>query len=170
MLFGPATKPTGTDMRRTLMVAIAALALLMGLTGPASAATVTVASNGSPDLSKMVVNNGANAVVVKLYGAGGKSKVRWSFVRLKGTDGVQYEAMVGWYGADWKKSLYRSGSVAVACADYTYAWNATKGFWRVYIPRSCLGKLTNKLKAYTEHVATSATPGQAGWSPWVARG
>lgn len=157
-------------MRRTFVVAIAVLGLLMGSAGPASAAKVTVASNGSPDLSKMVVNNGANAVVVKLHGTGGKKKVRWSVVRLRGTDGVEYEAMVGWYSADWKKSLYRSGGIAVDCAGYTYGWNATKRLWRVYIPRRCLGKLTNKLKAYTEHVATSATPGQAGWSPWVRRG
>ncbi len=84
-------------MRRALLVAAAALAFLMGPVGPANAAWVTVRSNGSPDLSKMIVYNAANAVVVKLYGAGGKNTVRWSLVQLKGTDGFFYEAKVGWY-------------------------------------------------------------------------
>ena len=157
-------------MRRVLMVVVATVALVAGLVGgPANAATVTVFSNGSPDLSKMVVQNGTNAVVVKLYGVGGKDQVRWSFVQLKGTDGVVYEAKVGWYpGGQWIKSLYR-GSTAVACADYKYAWNATGGFWRGFVPRSCLAQLTNRIKAYTEHVGPSPTPGTAGWSQWVAR-
>ncbi len=158
-------------MRRAVMVWVAALVLLTGLAGSANAETVAVPSNGSPDLSKMVVNNGTSAVVVKLYGVGGKDNVRWSFVQLKGADGVTYEAKVGWYsGGVWIKSLYR-GSTKITCGDYVYAWNATGGFWRVSVPRSCLDRLTNRLKAYSEHVTnTSATPGQAGWSPWVARG
>ena len=156
-------------MRRKLSVVFAVLALLMGSTGTASADTVTVESNGSPDLSKMVVNNGDSAVVVKLHGAGGKGVVRWSFVQLKGTDGVIYEAKVGWYSDKWIKSLYQ-GSDEVSCDGYSYSWNGDKDFWRVRIPRSCLGELTNKIKAYSEHVATSATPGQAGWSTTIARG
>ncbi len=157
-------------MRRTVIVWFAALALLTGLAGPADAATVTVRSNGSPDLSKMVVNNGVNTVVVKLYGAGGKNNVRWSLVKLKGTDGITYEAKVGWYsGGAWIKSLYR-GSTSINCADFTYAWSAAGGFWKVSVPRTCLGRLTPRLKAYSEHVGTSPTPGQAGWSPLVARG
>jgi hypothetical protein len=137
---------------------------------PANANTVTVLSNGSPDLSKMVVNNGASGVAVKLYGAGGKDAVRWSFVRLKGTNGVIYEAKVGWYsGGVWIKSLYR-GNTRIRCADHTYAWNANGEFWRVSVPRSCLDSLTNRLKAYSEHVGPSPTPGAAGWTSWVARG
>lgn len=158
-------------MRRMFtVVAIAMVALLVGGTGRAEAETVTVVSNGSPDLSKMVVKNGGSEVVVKLYGAGGKGKVRWSVVDLKGTDGVGYEAKVGWYSDQWVKSLYRSDGTEINCRNYTYEWNATEKFWRVTIPRSCLGRLTNRLKAHAEHVATSPNPGEAGWSPWVARG
>jgi hypothetical protein len=156
-------------MRRALMVAVMSLALVAGLVGPAHAAKVTVASNGSPDLSKMVVNNGSKAVVVKLYGAGGKDVVRWSYAQLKGTNGVVYEAKVAWYSDKWMKSLYR-GQTSVNCPGFKYTWNATGKFWRVFVPRSCLGKLTNKIKVYAEHVARSAMPGAAGWSRWVARG
>lgn len=153
------------------MAWVAALVLLTSLVGSANAETVAVPSNGSPALSKMVVTNGASAVVVKLCGVGGKANLRWSLVRLKGDDGVTYEAMVGWYsGGVWIKSLYR-GSTEVTCGDYVYALNATGGFWRVSVARSCLGRLTNRLKASSEHVTnTSAAPGQAGWRPWVARG
>jgi hypothetical protein len=158
------------------MVAVMSLALVAGLVGPAHAAKVTVASNGSPDLSKMVVINGQKAVVVKLYGTGGKHQVRWSYVHLKGTDGVLYEARAAWGQATWYTRLSRgssmseSGGTAVNCPGFKYTWNATGKFWRVFVPRSCLGKLTNKIKVYAEHVAQSAMPGAAGWSRWVARG
>lgn len=156
-------------MRRAFVVWVAAVALLVGMAGPANAATVTVPSNGSPDLSKMVVQNASTAVVVKLYGTGGASKVRWSFVRLKGRDGVTYEAKAAWYGDRWITSLYR-GSTRVTCSNFRYTWNATGKFWRVFVPRTCLRRLTDTIRAYAEHVAMSPMPGSAGWSPWVRRG
>jgi hypothetical protein len=157
-------------MRRICVVLLMVCGIFVAGIGPANADKVAVTSNGSPDLSRMVVNNGASTVVVKLYGVGGKDNVRWSLVRLKGTDGVTYEAKVGWYsGGVWIKSLYR-GNAEISCGNYTYVWNGTAAFWRVSVPRSCLGRLTNRLKAYSEHVGPSPTPGAAGWSPWVARG
>ena len=86
-----------------------------------------------------------------------------------GSSPVVYEAKVGWYGGQWIKSLYMGGT-SVSCGAYTYAWNPTGGFWRVFVPRSCLGRLINNIKAYTEHVATSPTPGTAGLSPCITRG
>ena len=157
-------------MRRFCVVLLMVCGIFVACIAPANADKVTVTSNGSPDLAKMVVNNGASTIVVKLHGVGGKDKVRWSLVRLKGTDGVTYEAKVGWYpGGVWVKSLYR-GDTEVSCHNYAYAWEATGDFWRVSVPRSCVGKLTNRVKAYSEHVGPSATPGEAGWSPWIARG
>lgn len=156
-------------MRRSIAVLALAMGMLAGLFGPAQADSTTV--QGTSVIDKMFVNNGTSAVVVKVFGPGGKANVRWVNIRLRGYDGVTYVAQGGWYpGEVWAKSLSR-GTNSVACGGFTLTYNSTYDFWRFYIPRTCLGRLTNRIKVRAELVTpTSATPGAAGPTAWLLRG
>ena len=155
-------------MRRSITALLAVLALLLAVPGPASADSVTV--QGTGDIDKMTANNADNAVVVKVFGPGGKDEVRWVNVRIKGTDGVTYTAQAGWYGKDWAKSLSR-GDTLVTCGNLAITYNATGGFWKVFVPRGCLGQLTNRIKVKGELVAVgSAKGGGTTWTSWIAKG
>jgi hypothetical protein len=155
-------------MRRSITALLAVLALVLTLGGSASADSVTV--QGTGDIEKMTANNGDKAVVVKLYGPGGKDEVRWVNASLKGTDGVKYTAQAGWYGADWEKSLSR-GSTLVSCGKLAITYNSTGGFWKLFVPRGCLDKLTNRIKVKGELVSVaSATPGETSWTSWIKKG
>jgi hypothetical protein len=154
-------------MRKIVAVLVAVAALLIGITGPAHAESTTVPGTG--DIKKMFAKNGSGAVVVKIYGPGGKCDIRWVAATLKDRDGSTYQATGGCYpGGVWAKSLTR-GSKTVVCADYKLTYNATNDFWRFYVPRSCLGRLGNKIRVSGE-MTFGATPGLAGPTPWLARG
>lgn len=154
-------------MRKILVALCGVLALLVGPVGPASADSTTVAGTG--DISTMFVNNDDTAVKVKIYGPGGKCDVRYVAATLKGTDGVTYKAVGGCYpGGVWIKSLER-GTKVVPCADYKLSYNTTGKFWRFVVPRSCLGKLTNKVRVSGE-LTYSPTPGEAGPTRALPRG
>lgn len=155
-------------MRRSIAVVAMVMGLLAGLLGPAQAESTTV--QGTSVIDKMFVKNGTNSVVAKVYGTGGKAKVRWVDIRLRGSDGVRYTARGAWYGATWAKSLSR-GTHSVSCGGFTLSYNSTYHFWRFYIPRTCLGQLTNRIKVSAELVSlTSGTPGEAGPTSWLTRG
>jgi len=154
-------------MRRTFAVLVAVAALVLGLTGPANAESTSVA--GSGDIAKMYVKNGSGAVVVKIYGPGGKCDIRYVAAKLRGRDGVTYKATGGCYpGNTWIKGLSR-GTKTVACSDFKLGYNATGDFWRFYIPRTCLSRLTNKIKVSGE-LTYGPIPGEAGPTRWLARG
>lgn len=155
-------------MRRSIAVVALVMGLLAGLLGPAQAESTTV--QGTSEINKMFVKNGTTAVLAKVYGTGGKANVRWINIRLRGYDGVRYTAQGAWYGATWAKSLSR-GTHSVSCGGFTLSYNSTYHFWRFYIPRTCLGQLTNRIKVRAELVTpTSASPGEAGPTSWLTRG
>lgn len=154
-------------MRRIVAVLVAVVALVLGLTGPAYADSTTVA--GVSDIKKMYVNNGVGAVVVKVYGAGGKCAIRYVAATMKGRDGTTYKATGGCYpGGTWIKSLEK-GTKLVPCSDYTLRYNVAGKFWRFSIPRTCLPRLPDKIKVSGE-MTQSAVPGAAGPTTLLARG
>jgi hypothetical protein len=166
-------------MRRR--VGTTAVAVLVALGAVASVQTawaesVTVqgtsqAEGGEPtDVKKTVVNNGTGSVLLKIHGTGGKSAVRWVTADIRDGDGTKYEAMGGWYGADWIVSLSRGGTL-IDCDAMVFRYVADPGFWKVQVPRSCLNRLADRIRAQSEIVSpTSAYPGYTPWSPWVKRG
>jgi hypothetical protein len=155
-------------MRRSIAVLALTMGMIAGLFGPAQADSTTV--QGTSVIDKMFVNNGTSAVVVKVFGPGGKANVRWVNIRLRGYDGVTYVAQGAWYGETWAKSISR-GQSSVACGGFTLTYNSTYHFWRFYIPRTCLGRLTNRIKVRAELITpASAIPGAAGPTIWLSRG
>lgn len=164
-------------MRRmtTAMAVLVALGTLVPAT-TAWADSVTVQGTSDhpsaepTDVDKMVVNNRQGSVLLKIYGTGGKDDVRWVTADVKDKDGTKYQAMGGWYGADWVVSLSRGANV-VDCDAMAFKYVTDDGFWKIDVPRSCLDRLANRIKAKAEIVGyANAYPGYTPWSPWVARG
>lgn len=163
-------------MRRRMRTAVAVLVVL-GTLLPAATAwadSVTVqgtSEGGEPtDVEKMVVNNRQSSVLLKIHGTGGKAVVRWVAADLKDRDGTKYRAMAAWYGAEWVVSLERGASL-IECDAMVFKYVADPGFWKVVVPRSCLDRLANRIKAKSEISSTvHASPGYTPWSRWVARG
>jgi hypothetical protein len=154
-------------MRRTLALVAVVIAVGLGLSSAAVAGTGTVAGTG--DITKLVANNKADAVLVQVFGPGGECDVRYVAAELRGTDGVTYEASGGCYpGGQWILGLSK-GTKAVTCGGDKLTYNAAAGFWRFSIPRKCLGRLTDKIKVSAE-LTFSATPGEAGPTKWLRRG
>lgn len=146
---------------------ISAVALTLSMTVSAHADSTTVP--GSTDIKKMYVDNATGAVVVKIHGPGGKCAIRWVSATIRGRDGVTYRATGGCYpGAVWSKGLEK-GTKLVQCSGYKLTYNAPGKFWRFFVPRTCMPQLTNKIKVAGE-LPQSAVPGEAGPTPWLARG
>lgn len=166
-------------MRRQVAVTAVAVLVAMGTlaqAGTAWAESVTVQGtseleNGAPtDLKKMAVNNRQGSVLLKIHGTGGTGAVRSVTAYVKDRDGTRYQARAAWYGADWVVSLSR-GDRLVTCGAMVFRYVADRGFWKVSVPRSCLNRLADRIKARSEIVTpTSAYPGYTPWSPWVTRG
>jgi hypothetical protein len=158
----------GTGLtRRTIAVGVAVVAMILATTVPAYAATATV--SGVSDITKMVVNNGDNSLVVKVYGPGGKCAIRWVSAEIKSKNGATYKAIGGCYpGAVWAASLEK-GTKVVKCADFRLAYKPKGGFWKFTIPRSCVPKMADKVKV-TAELPMSAMPGTAALTKWLARG
>ena len=121
-------------MKKILTCLVAAIAMSVSLTGIAHADSATV--TGSGDIKKMVAKNGADPVVVKIFGPGGKCDIRYVAATLRGTDGIRYTASGGCYpGGQWILGLSK-GTKAVSCSSDKLAYNATGKFWRFTIPRT----------------------------------
>lgn len=163
--------------RRMATTTVAVLMALGGALVPAgqawadSATVQGTSDTGEPtDIDKMVVNNREDSVLLKVHGTGGKDAVRWVTANLKDGDGTKYEAMGGWYGADWAVSLSR-GNTLVDCDAMVFKYVADPGYWKIVVPRSCLKRLSDRIKARSEIVSyENASPGYTPWSPWVKRG
>jgi len=147
-------------------VLLCAVALALGLMGASSAQTVTKA--GSGELSKIVVNNAAKAVTVKVYGPGGACSIRQVAVDLTGKKDKKYQIHGTCYQT-WVKSIYL-GQKQVKCAGFVMTYNKTAKFWRISVPRTCLTQLTSKIKVYSSIMGSSAMPSEAGPTRWIRRG
>lgn len=162
---------------RPLGALLAAVALLLGLAGPAVAESQTIPGTGVVsgtvgDLEKLFVSNGSTSVVAKAFGPDIECGVsRWVLFTMRDGDGTRYTAMGGCYpGGVWVKSLER-GSSLVNCGGFTLRYNSTGGFWRFEVPRSCLSRLANRIKVVTAELNSgSPNPGQAGPTRWLSRG
>lgn len=154
-------------MNKFLTGILVAFAVSVSLTGTAHADRASV--TGSGDIQKLVANNSTDAVVVKIFGPGGKCDIRYVAATLRGTDGVKYKASGGCYpSGQWILGLSK-GTKEVACGSDKLGYNATGEFWRFTVPRDCLGRLTNKIKVSGELIF-SAMPGEAGPTSWIRRG
>ena len=73
-------------MRRILALIAAVIVVSLSFSGTANADTGTVTGTG--DISKMVASNKSDAVIVKVFGPGGKCDIRFVAATLKGTNGA----------------------------------------------------------------------------------
>jgi hypothetical protein len=166
----PAAKPRLKNEVKPLGALLAAVALLLGLAGPAAAESQTVV--GSSDIKKMFVSNGQDAVVAKIYGPGAKcSKVKELAIHLTDKDGTEFTARGACHPGDvWGKSLDLP-TAGVSCPGFRLAYNATGKFWRFDVPRTCLKGLANGIKVDGWLVTwTNPSPGLAGPTRRLARG
>jgi hypothetical protein len=163
-------------MRRTLTVLLAMTGLLLGLTGPASAESVTV--QGTGNITKMYVNNGDSKITVKVYGLKKPCEAQSLWVTVKSRETAQYRAEAGCYQGTWHKGLYlyangdtTTGGTKKNCDGFVFKYVTDGKFYKVIMPRSCVGKLPNKVKVSSEGIDYgSATPGFAGPTKLLARG
>ena len=162
---------------RAVGALLGAVALLLGLAGPTAAESQTIPGTGVVpgtvgDLEKLFVSNGSTSVVARAYGPDIECGVsRWVSIVMRDGDGTKYTAKGGCYqGGVWIKSLAR-GSSLVNCGGFTLRYNSTGSFWRFEVPRSCLGRLANRIKVVTAELNSgSPNPGMAGPTSWLSRG
>src|SRR4051794_24400136 len=163
-------------MRRLLTVVLAAIALVLGLIAPASADSVTVQGQGN--ITKMSVNNGANKIVTKVEGLDEPCQAKSLWVTVSSKQTPQYRAEAGCYQGKWIKGLYlpksgdwTSGGERVPCGGFALKCVTAGKLYKVVMPRSCVGKLPNKVRVAAEGIDfASAVPGSAGPTKLLARG
>jgi hypothetical protein len=143
---------------------------------PAFAEQQTV--NGTGDITKMAVNNGQTALTTKVFGLG-KPCGGAQYVHVHVLWGTQPEYEVDGdciQGAWYKGLFYRSDrdgsdSKEVNCPDFKLTYNSTGHFYKVFIPRSCMGKANNRVKVRADAVEYgSTTGGEAGPTKLLGRG
>jgi len=155
-------------MRLSHALATAACsAALVAPSGVAVAESTSVEGTGS--LSKLVLANQEDAVVVKLFAPGGKNAVRWVNATVRDKDGTKYIVQGGWYGENWIVSLATEDEV-VHCAGLKLTYSSDSGFWKAVLPRTCLAGLANKVKVSQADVNdNTATVNEAGPTKYVDR-
>jgi hypothetical protein len=151
---------------------IAAAALMTTTLGVPVAVGATTSVEGTGLYEKLVLANNQSAVVIKAYGPGPFEPCHWSVnARFRDRDGTVYTVTRGCYEESTYATSLSRGSNLKACDGLTGGYNATGGFWRFSVPRSCLTALANTIKV-TKSVMNigSASPSEAGPTPYVARG
>lgn len=160
-----------------IKISLLAASMLLAFVQPAMAESVTVQGDG--DITKMFVNNGQRALVVKVYGlekpCGGAQSLQ---VRVRWGTTAEYIAEGSCIQAEWHTGLFydsnRSsdpGAKPVDCPNFKIGYNATGHFHKVFIPRSCLGKAANRVNVRAQgNNYGSMTGGTAGPTRRLARG
>ena len=162
---------------RTARFALAALLLALVAVPYALAESQTV--QGAGDIQKMSAKNGERAVTVKVFGIAKPCDAHFLNVEIFWGKKKAYRAEAGCYGVDWMTNLYYyenrnagQGGDEVRCGKFEMAYNKDRGFYRVFIPRKCLGFAPNKIRVRAEgrNYAGSPLPGEAGPTKALARG
>jgi hypothetical protein len=159
-------------MRRTLLVVVSAVALVLGLAGPAAAESVTVAGAPGGYITKMTVNNAQSALTTKVYGLGNKCVARFLRVDIRYGQGQKYHVEAGCTTTGkWFQYLFFKQS-QVRCPKFGLTYAAATSAWKVFIPRSCLTRAPDRLRVYAEGANASGTafPGVAGPTKVLRRG
>jgi hypothetical protein len=156
-------------MRRLALSVL--LACLAGLLAPAHASAATASVSGTNAYKRLTVNNADARVVLTLKAPGGACDIKYLRVNLRDKDGTRYSVDAGCYpGATWASSLVR-GSRLVSCSGLRLGYDEDRGQWRAIVPRTCLTGLANRIKSTSSYVDDySPAPGEAGPTPWIARG
>jgi hypothetical protein len=138
------------------------------------------AVKGKGDITRMTVDNGANAVTAQVFGFGRPcSGARDFSVYVQNrSNKILYVAQgVCTAGVQWNTTLYytATGDIQdekrVACRKFTFKRNNTTGAYRIVIPRTCLGKAPGRVKVRAEGVNYgSVTGGTAGPTKLLTRG
>lgn len=151
------------------LCAILSSSLVLTLISPAFAETVTVDGTGA--ISKMFVNNGQEALTVKVFGLNAPCDDAQNLnVTVKWGTSASYtaDAICGFRSGEWEYGLFHSGSGEVDCPDFRMSYNSKGKFHRVFIPRSCIDRAENKVKVRAE--GGDSEFGKAGPTPLLRRG
>jgi hypothetical protein len=160
-------------MRRVVILLSATMLTLLpwsGTVGQASAATTSVKGNGSYE--RLVLQNRAGPVVLKMFTPGGECAIRYIQAALRDRAGTRYVVAGGCYGSgEWVASLSK-GRDLVECPRLKLTYNADKGFWKAVVPRGCLRGLANRIKVPFSFVDDRSPndDNEAGPTRYVARG
>lgn len=162
---------------RTARFALAALLLALVAVPYALAESQTVQGQG--DIKKISAKNGDRAITVKVHGLANPCEAHFLNVEIFWGKKKAYRAEAGCYGTEWITSLYYysnrnagAGGDPVGCEKFKMAYNADRGFYRVFLPRKCLGLAKDKIRVKAEgrNYAGSPMPGEAGPTRALARG
>jgi hypothetical protein len=156
-------------MRRFIIPLLLGLTIPLVLSSPTHAASVSTA--GAGDITKLTLNNTDTKVLFKIFAPAGP--IGSVEAVMKDGDGTRYSAVII-NSTRGDTALYKGGPVNpvdASCPNLSISYNDTSGFWRVAVPRSCLGGLAGKIKGqgiYHEQFAPSASA--TSWTTWVRRG
>ena len=143
-------------MRRLCVFLLSVAFLLAASGGVANAESQTL--DGSGDITKMKVVNGANALTVTVFGLGPRcGGAQYLHVSVfNRNDRLLYEAEGDCISAQWGTGLYytstgvREDLQAVDCANFAFTRNSTSGAYQVKMPRSCLDNAPDRVKVASE--------------------
>ena len=135
----------------------AGLAIVMVTVGAVSAQAASTTVQGTGSYDKLVVNNGTQNLVFKVFAPGGECDIRYLRVKFRDRDGTRYTMEAGCYpGAVWAASLVR-GQTIVDCSGFTLTYNTERSVWTGKIPRTCLIGLGGDVKV-TESFVDDYSP------------
>jgi hypothetical protein len=171
-------------MRRTAVFALVlSCAAALG-SGVARAESETVRGDspgpGTGDITKMVADNGVDAVTAKVFGIGRPcTEAKDLSVYVENRRGrILYHAQaVCSAGTSWSANLYytATGSIQdekrVRCSTFTFARSKATGAYKVVMPRRCLGNAPGAVRLEAEGSNWgSVTGGHAGPTSVLSRG
>lgn len=164
-------------MRRLGVILVAFVGFLSLGGGIANAQSQTV--NGTGDITRMVANNGTNAVTAKVFGLGRPCGGAW-FLHVDVTKrggGLLYRAEGGCISGEWHTGLYYTSTGAiedatpVRCRNFSFTRSRATGAFRVEMPRGCLDHAPARIKVKTDGANYGTlTGGAAGPTRLLARG
>jgi hypothetical protein len=164
-------------MRRFSLVLAAFVGFLSLGGGIANAESQTV--NGTGDISRMVADNGTNAVTTKVFGLGRPCGGAWYLhVDVTNRRGrLLYRAEGGCTSGEWHTGLYYTSTgviedaTSVRCRNFSFTRIRATGAYRVGMPRTCLDHAPGGIKVRADGANYGTmTGGTAGPTALLTRG
>lgn len=162
-------------MRRACVVGAVAGLLVLAPGAGAESATV----NGSGDLTKLTASNATKALTVKVFGLKPPCAAQHLKITVLWGTKSAYLAEAGCFpGATWDTGLFYlptratpESARAVSCAGFRLRYDAAGKFYRLVLPRSCMGKAPDRIRVRSEgNNYGSMTGGTAGPTRLLRRG
>jgi hypothetical protein len=164
-------------MRRLGVILVAFVGFLGLGGGIANGESQTVSGTG--DITRMVADNGTNAVTTKVFGLGRPCGGAWYLhVDVTNRNGrLLYRAEGGCTSGEWHTGLYYTSTgviedaTPVRCRNFSFARSRATGAFRVEMPRGCLDHAPARIKVKADGANYGTlTGGAAGPTRLLTRG